>query len=296
MLVDDYIKLGRLGKPLSERLELIEKLHERFKTLLVIGRSHHYVKELLWSTVKFIVWSDEYGTKALRLETAEQAYLEWAEHLWHRANIKRDLKKNVAYDQAAKIAGILLYVLNLKVDERVSSSNILIRKTRLRKERGRSRKADKSNLANAAIFGHFLVSLCEALTVENIRGPLPFVLRLPNGVERRWPAGMSKSLEEVSSRDMASRLRLRQALQPHQQIIDNMHRAAMANLRIEAELAIFVAQTGMNASRPCVLNARNFDGNMTTKMYWRSKSTKSVGMGKHCSEPSGNIVAGLIVI
>lgn len=127
-------------------------------------------------------------------------------------------------------------------------------KTRLSKGKSSSSKSDRSNLDDIAHFGHFLVWLCNSLTDNSIRGPLPFVICLPNGRERHWPASMRKSLEGTSERHKALLMKARNPLKPDQQITVNINRIAMANLRIEAELAIFIAQTGMNVQQASQLD------------------------------------------
>src|SRR5690606_29743850 len=113
-------------------------------------------------------------------------------------------------------------------------------KTRLKQVKRNGLQSDKSNLADSAAFGQFLVTLCRAFTSETLRGPLPYVLHLPNGAERHWPRNMSRGNS-------------RPPLHPHQNISDQGGRSVMANLRIQAELAIFIAQSGMNYSQASML-------------------------------------------
>lgn len=260
--VAGYIKQDLLGEPLYERLALIQKLHERFKTLLALGRNQNYVKGLLNITAKFIAWSDKYVTEPLRVDTAEQAFLQWTEYLWHRVHIKKEMNKNVAYDQAAKLAGVLVASLELAFYRSGNTCNPLMAKTRLKRSTGGSPKVDRVNLTKVASFGHFLVLLCKAFTTEAIRGPLPFVLRLPNNLERHWPSAMSLGYEGVLKKSLAQTLRSRSPLHPHEDVACHQSRAAMVNLRVHAELLIFIAQTGMNAQQALRLKR--------TKIRWRS--------------------------
>ncbi|SEK14499.1 hypothetical protein SAMN05192539_11121, partial [Paraburkholderia diazotrophica] len=100
--------------------------------------------------------------------------------------------------------------------------------TRIRKPRDnrlvRDTRASRQSLAQSFAFGHALIDVCDALTVESIRGSLPVRIPLRNG----------KILEEWSVRSRAD------AGQPRYPLI---------NLRIEAELLLFIAQTGLNRAQ-----------------------------------------------
>lgn len=258
-LFSKYIKSGHQSELLPERIELVKKLHERFKTLLALGRSQHYVKALLYNTSRFITWADKYVSAPLSLITTEQAFLEWSEHLWYIANEKKKIKKDVVYHQAASVAGILFHVLpiNLKLNSIRSVNNPLIMKTRLRRSRKSARVVDKSNLINVSAFGQFLVYMCRTLTLDSIRGPLPFVIHLPNSIQHQWPLNVSQSVDGYERSYIPAALKARQALHPNQNVSDHFYRAPMANLRIHAELAIFIAQTGMNLQQSLRLQRTN---------------------------------------
>lgn len=92
-LVDGCIKKGNLGDPLLERLDLVDKIHERLKTLLIMGRSHHYVKVIVYNIASFFSWSETHGSTEIRLDTVDELFLQWADYLWDRVNIKKNLKK-----------------------------------------------------------------------------------------------------------------------------------------------------------------------------------------------------------
>ena len=238
---------GRLGEPLPERFALVQALHEIFQADIVRGVSRRSLIARRDYIRNFFSWSDDHAI-TISIETAEHAFLEWSDFLWHRSHIQKKIKKDSAYHGASYVSNALARALNQNAVEQHFEGRALMRKTRLRRSRKGTPNADKSNQQDLARFGRFLVSLCEDLTAEAIRGPMPFTITLPNGASRHWPRSMRR-LDDVKHPEADWYIDARRALGRDQHVSGNRHRAALVNLRIEAELGLFVSQTGMNATQ-----------------------------------------------
>lgn len=251
--VADRIAQGHLGAPMEERIPLVIRLHEHLEGNLAGGISRLTIKSRIATLRNFYTWTDVTGRSAT-LDLVEQNYIEYSEHLLHRVRTSGDMREHIAYSYASLLSCMLNDVLQLKIG--------LLAKTRLSKPKGRRRvlgaQADKQNLEHTAAFGHFLLDITDALTVENIRGTLPVTIRFRSGqVLEEWcylaPPSDVKSLTHPTHRRAV--LRRRAAWEAD---TSSRTRHSVINLRIEAEMLIFIAQTGMNLSQAKALTMGKF--------------------------------------
>mgnify|MGYP001082398299 CR=1 FL=1 len=256
-LVAKLMASGSLGAPRITRLSLVLKLHEAISSELVKGRSQATVIGAIQAVRTFYAWGDAAGNE-LTLATVENDYGEWVEALLHRARIVRSISELTAYRTAKCIDPLLSAALEIKLG--------LLRRTRLKapkvKRRVLGTEADKQNLEETFEFGHMLLDITDALTVETIRGPLPVMLCFRNGkVLQEWcklkPVEKVKSFHKESYHYHNRRkvLAARAAW-----VADSSLRTRypLANLRIEAELLIFISQTGMNLAQAHKLRRGEF--------------------------------------
>ncbi|SDC49684.1 hypothetical protein [Paraburkholderia lycopersici] len=244
--VQTLISSGALGPPLYERLRLVRELHDELAARLAAGGSPHSTSDSIVGLRKFFQFADENNLSMTR-ETAVDAFCLWANSLVHRAQLSRDnsrhrkgkrkqsLKKSSAYKYGRSVAAPLNVVLERHTN--------VIELTRLKPPRQRKTaigvQAEKQSLSDTFSFGHVLQDVCDALTIETIRvAPLPVVIALRSG--ELVPCDGSNAWAKM---DQTTRLGKRYRL---------------ANIRIEAELCMFIGQTGMNLSQAHELTLRHF--------------------------------------
>lgn len=248
--VVECIRTGALGYPLAERRKLIERLQEVLQADVTAGRSIYTLRKKWYLIASFISWCEEHFTAPLNLSTLEKAYLIWADHLWHCANITKVQTRVTAHDNAKVLGAVFVDVLDLRLTTREGVCiNPLLARTRLRAPSKGAPASSKVRMTDAETFGRFLVSLCTSFTHSVITGALPFELKLPNGKSRHWPQYVLLDSEVASRRRHHRGHNLFEPMQPGESITVHQGRMAMANLRMEAEQAIFIAQTGMNLSQ-----------------------------------------------
>ena len=215
------INTGKLGKPITERIALVSKIHENIVGDLSGGGSQRTAFDRIFVLRKFFSWADETG-RALSLETVATSFIAWTDYLLHRVRVIHDLNQMSAYAYAALVASILDTVLERDVG--------LLFKTRLRRpqrlRRSLSLTADKQNLEQGYRFGSFLLDLCDGLTNEAMHGKLP--VQIP--------------FRSIGNLDIGS----------------PSNRKFMPNIRIAAEMLIFISQTGMNYSQVSKLRTGQF--------------------------------------
>lgn len=253
---------GTLGDPMPERLELVTKIHEAINNRIAGGGRPATANSNVTTIRQLFAWADE--TKyLLTLDTAQTVYLHWTDALVHRQRVVRDINEASAYRQGAEV-GVLL-------DLALGRQKPLVEMTRLsrpsRRKIARGVQAEKQILQATFSFGHLLQDICDGLPVDVLlKGPLPIHIPLRHGVELVEWSGYSRPKmgeaqkirkpETPQTRQMAKRSVERRIAWEADGTLRT--RYPLANLRIDAELLMFIAQTGMNLSQAHQLTLRNF--------------------------------------
>ncbi len=269
--VASLIDEGGLGAPLVERIGLVDKIHLELTADLASGGSKSTTESIISDVRQFFSWADQ-SEMELSLSTVESAYRMWCDHLMHLVRIKKNLSENTIYAHASMVGRALDKVL-----ERPSP---LARTTRLipprRGVRVNGIQADKQNLAETNVFGRMLLDVCNSLSNESIFGDFPVRVIFSDGrtIEHWAQIGGDKTRVRRPPRngDEASKTRYAEKIMRKRKDAWSNDkslkvRAPLINMRIEAELLIFVAQTGMNKAQVLNLRLRQFSYKSTTNGY-----------------------------
>lgn len=245
--VFNRIAAGELGPPLLQRVELVKRIHQAMTARLVGGGAKPSAFDTLRRVRDFFTWADELG-QVVSLETVEDTYRHWCDFLLQRKRLKA-IKNETAYHSALMVSSILGAALERRQP--------LILTTRLRRQRRALRAvgvaADKQNLAETFAFGHLCLDVIDSLSLETIYGPLPAKIRFRDGrVLEKWsklrdPASLA-TLQPGYKNATVTKLVLQKRTEWE---ADRTLRTRypLVNLRIVAELLVFIAQTGMNLSQ-----------------------------------------------
>ncbi|CAI1558709.1 Uncharacterised protein [Serratia proteamaculans] len=248
---------GDLGAPLTERIELVTRLHEHVAGDLAGGGSRFSAQNKIGVLRNFFAWCDLEGGN-LNLETVADTFIRWTEHLLHRYRIERSLSEGTLYDLSRLTATMLDRVLDRQAS--------LSKSTRIRKPRGKGKvhtsKADKQDLQNTFAFGHVLADVCNALTLAATVGALPVCIRLRTGqVLKLWsglpcPDKIAARLTKPQAPAQVEALRSARVAREEDRTLRT--RSPLVNLRIESELLMFIAQTGLNLQQAHTLRVEQF--------------------------------------
>ena len=239
------ISSGALGPPVKARLPLIEKLHEKLIAHAAGGGSRHHLKSRIDRLKDWLAFLDREG-RPLTLATAEARFIEWTDSLLHRQRVVGDINSRSAYRYATTVAALL--------DAALGNRGGVMRKTRIRRSKqgqaALGTEADKQNLEQTFAFGRALLDTCDGLSAETIRGPLPIRIAYRTGqIIEDW-ASIKNPIKVKSLADSAPDTRLRRmTLAQRAAWSDDSSlrtRQTLVNLRIESEMLVFIAQTGMN--------------------------------------------------
>lgn len=262
--VSGKISAGALGKPIRGRLPPIRYIYDFISGELEAGRSKHTIVKLIRVLREFYSWGDING-RPLNLRSLEKDFIDWARHLHHRSEDLKEIKITSVISSVKRISHLLESAISLYRNTDLPSrhSELLARTgipARQRKNIPIGAEEEKILSADLFSFGGFLLDLCLALTPIAIRSESPIKIRFRNG----------KSIEVKSTPCSSSR----PAWDQHVAITDDgfqddngvyrfrpacdQNRYPLVNLRISAELLIFIAQTGMNLSQAAKLRIGRF--------------------------------------
>lgn len=248
--VAEAISSGRLGRPLLERIELVQKIHSVLCGQLASGGSKFSASTRIDSMNALVLWADE-NHRPLTVAEIQTTYIHWTDALNQRVKVRKDMLNATAYHYASLVGTFLDCVL--------CRARPMILLTRIR--RGKTRKtplgaqADKQNLEWTFAFGHLLQDICDGLPLEVLWGPLPARIPLRSGGElEHWSKAHAKEWRKTMLDNYAADRTLET-------------RWPLANLRIEAELLMFIGQTGMNLAQAHQLALRHFSYSSDVDSY-----------------------------
>ena len=256
---------GELGRPLIERLELVKRIHETMMARLVGGGTKNAAFSTLHRLRWFFAWADEFE-QGVSLETVEDSYRHWCDFLVNRVRLK-DITNVTAYGAGNMVSSILDAVF-----ERRQS---LIKTTRLRRQKRGPRAvgvaADKQKLADTFAFGRLCLDIIDSLSLEAVYGPLPVTIRLRDGRTLEKWSGLREPTRVAALRpEHKNKTNTRLVLQKRANWEADRTlntRFPLVNLRILAELMVFIAQTGMNLSQAINLRRTQFSYKSTIDGY-----------------------------
>lgn len=245
--VEQLIASEALGEPQFDRLELVSRLHEEISAGLASGGSRETAFSQFQCLRYFFGFADR-TCRPLTLEEVTETYCAWADSLFHRARAKKEAPKKTSKPEHRPISMNSAYswgaVVGTLLDRLLERHTNIVEMTRLEYPNQRKTavgvQAEKQNLCETFAFGHLLQDLCDGLPLQTVlEAPLPVEIKLRSG----------KLL--TRNGDKAWQHRVEQEAQLRE-------RYPLANLRMEAELLMFIAQTGMNLAQALNLELRHF--------------------------------------
>lgn len=243
-VVFNRIAAGELGGPIAGRIELVRLLHEVITGRLVGGGSRTTAAYQVRHLRSFFAWADA-ENQSLSTETVATAYGRWCDSL-HQRMRTRQVTDTTCFNAAAIVSAVL--------DSALERTHSLLATTRIRRARCGKRAvgvaADKQNLADTFAFGHLCLDVVNSLQPAAMFGPLPVPIKLRNGsVIEQWLGLKAPKLLKCLQPDYKCRHAREHVLQTRAAKDEDQSlrtRFPLVHLRVYAEMAIFIAQTGIN--------------------------------------------------
>ncbi|WP_119153248.1 site-specific integrase [Caldimonas tepidiphila] len=252
--VQHAIQEGLLGTLQIDRQALVLALHEAIDGKLAGGGSPITARNQIDETVTFFAWADR-AAAPLTMSDVAASYVKWADHLFHRSNVAREISERTAYTSALRVGEVLDIVLGRQKP--------LLHLTRLTRPRLRKAplgvEAEKQNLADTFAFGRLLQDVCDGLPLKVVWEVLDVrINRQTGGSLTLWTGGSVPTRQvEWAAWEVRQALARRQDYAANRSL-EHRGRKAVVNTRILAELLMFIGQTGMNLTQAYKLKLRHF--------------------------------------
>jgi len=252
--IQQAIEQGFLGKALPERVELVTRVHEFISGKLAGGGSPITAKKQVSEFNQFFIWAERTEV-LLALTNLEASYLQWAEYLHHRFKVVKDLAERSAYSAALHLGAV--------VDAVLERERSIIRLTRLKRPSDRKSpqglQAEKQSLHDTFNFGHLLQDICDGLPLSAIWQMRIQIHLRGGGVLVPWTGGSAPRIERVLAHWEVRSFEERAREFESDRSLNRRGRRSVVNLRILAELLMFIGQTGMNLAQASKLKLRHYN-------------------------------------
>ena len=256
--VRSAIDAGVFGQPIVERLPLVVALHDQVSAGIAKGGSKKTLENVMTALRDYYRYVDGAGLDDPTLENAAYLYINWLE--WCAVRVATNQLKDSSRYRTGVTAGSPLAKAIGKTD------SILFRSAKLeRKSRKKSlyKASDKQNLEDTFAMGHALLDICNSLSEEAIRGKLPVLIAFRDGqTYEDWCGHRRKSADEMlRDRKAGGWRRTFRAIErrrEEEKDRGNHKRFSVINARLDAELLIFIAQTGMNLTQAWKMKMGDF--------------------------------------
>lgn len=247
--VFDHIDRGEFGRPLPERIELVQRIHEVLSNYLDRGGRRNTVLAYIEKIGHFVQWVDK-TEHEFSIDSVEDNYRHWVDSLIHRARVGNNMSDRSAYVYGSVIGWVL--------DRVLGRSTPILKTTRLHSPKQSPRavgaQADKQNLEETFALGHFLLDLADGLSVEAIWGPLPVRIHVRNGKEiEEWSGYVRRPRKPPNPKwpKQAIRYAIKSAENHEKWEAETSFRTRypLINLRIQAEMFMLMGQPAVNLAQ-----------------------------------------------
>lgn len=274
--VKSTIEAGTLGSPQMDRLPFLLATYERWQAGIVSKRMSLLTIKQYWVLLrKYVTFCEQHG-RPLEIDSALDSYLHFCHHIKQRSDLKAETKNGYAIG-VATIVGPLVGM----------DAGKLKHKSRIVGPRRLGNSTAKENLASTADFIQTLLETIEQLSVEAVRGPLLVTFRYSSGAEHTIHCGKEfKSIDSLKGDPYQKRASvvLRTA---REKDISNKRRAPLINLRLEAELLLFISQTSCNLTQALQLTGGHYryrsEGDYLQMFVWKNRAKHDVELRIHRS-------------
>lgn len=251
------IQEKKYGEICKHRVQFISNIFDYLEYRIQSGSTRSTITTLLTRLTIFIKWCDK-NNRDLSIDSFVEDFIAWANA--EKIRVKRE---NLDEHSTRKMCSMVANILSKsqEVESFPNGTSLLVRTQFNYKPKS---EKDETNLASDSQiveFGELIKLIIRQLNIETIRGELPITLKISKDKEILLKCGFvgsSKGTENMKTYERKLYLNLRRQLQPYEHILDSYHRLFLVNLRIEAELYLFISQSNMNLSQAISMKQSEF--------------------------------------
>lgn len=243
-----------LGDFIEERLDLVRKIHAVIGDDIAAGGSVQSARTYVDNITALFKWGDE-NHKGLTTDTIEETYIDYTENLSNRVRMKVGLSEGAAYGYAVATGRL--------IDKALERATPIVLSTRLKRPKALKtplgKEADKMNLKETFSFGHLLQDICDAISLEVIWNERTSVsVKLRQGGKVNFSKGKKANAIGNRTKNNIVASKVQDLEYRADRTLNHSFRVDMVNLRIQAELLMFIGQTSMNLVQAQNLTLRKF--------------------------------------
>lgn len=274
MNVKKAIEAGRLGRPRMERLPLLAAIHAQWQAAVSAKTSTDQTIRTYWSILRSLVIFADTHERPLTIASALELYLAYCAMITYRS----DLNHVTRYAYSQVLASFIAPILGM-------DGRKLQWKSKIRMPKRLGNKGAKENLDSTAKFVQALLETIEQLDAGVIRGPLPVSLRYDALGEHTIHCGLPLKPANSLGGDASHQKRALAARGRRADDTSNSARAQLINLRLDAEMLIFINQTGGNLTQVLQITGSQFryqsDGDYLYVYAWKNRARHPLNLKIH---------------
>ncbi|EKT4532885.1 hypothetical protein QEM33_005562 [Pseudomonas putida] len=258
--VESVLAGNNLPSTTEARISLCIRLYETLQGRVTAGNSPGTIMAIFQTTRSFFKWADLHS-KTLDLPNIEQAFLDWCD--WNfDATRTKPTAAQTAFSNAARVGAL--------IDEALDRTSTIISLSRLRKKKKPKewgRESDKIDFSKLFIMGEALIDICESLSIDAVQGPLPIEISYRCGKTTTHWCGLIPT-DKLKWNGLLGENK--KPLPRRERRINDVSwnsRHSIMNLRLEAEILIFIAQTQINLTQALELKASKVKYQSNTTGY-----------------------------
>ena len=254
-----------LGSEAVRRFSLVVLLFRVLSNIISVGGSVANLRSRVDCLRSFYHFADSRDSEPT-IKNVVRIYQSWVRELYKRSVASGQQEISDAdYGRASGLASLLGEATGLGRDSFVKPSKL---RAPRKSTKALGAKIDRQDLEQAKNFIDVLVDIIRSLSSESCLTKLPVTIKLRNGVETDHYAALNQHAANMSS------------TAPQLHDTSAAVRYPLFNLRVEAEMMLFISQTSMNLGDTAKLKMQNFryksDGAFTQVYSYKGRKKGEV--------------------
>lgn len=237
--VQKAIASDGLGEVRKTRLHLVRKIYECLKARLVRGYKFVSVESAFIDLRWFYRYVDSLELDPT-VENILTCYMDWSVSIYKR-QLENKISESVGFKQVRSVGKLLEDALGISPGSLTKKIVVLAGST---KKYTLSIADDKKVLSDSIAFGRDMADIARCLTMEVFNESPPFEIKFADGAKFHYFNRNSKTI--ILNGDSSPVINCREGFECSWSV---GQRNSFINLRVEAELEIFISQTGANSGQ-----------------------------------------------
>jgi len=250
-----------------QRLAFLIKLHATFSSYDSIATRISHANRM----IKFLFWCDQnYPAIKIDRDSFKKAFRDYDNYLYRRV-VQKEIKSLTAVLYLSSLSSLANKLFNdsgIKKSKELLAFSKCVNRYKSPAKRAVSPRAEKQSFNDTQALGNFCVDVCLAINNSAILGPLPITYRSEFTSNEYLFTSKLKDLHKHHTNTL-------KAKEKESNNANQKHLTYLARLRVDAELLIFLFNTGMNLSQAVKLKRLDMKYNSSGDSEWKVTAYKA---------------------